>query len=444
VVKTILLSMFLLSTVCPVNATTITISADGSGDYPTIQEGVIVAAEGDVVELLDGTYIGPGNRDVIIYGKSITVKSNSSDPSQCIIDCEGSESEPHRGFLLESPDSQEIEIEGISIVNGYSDGISQAGQSGGAILCMPGITISVSNCIFMHNSCESNGGAVYLNGGTYDPCIGSILNCVFESNISPHGCSGLATWQSDVYVQDCDFINNIGGMYANAGEFEIRGCRFIGNYAAHSGNGAGVVIYGPYPSPVIIEDCLFSGNVGAGMYGRGGAVYLYGDANISSSTFVGNEGIETGALHISSGDVNITSCTFHRNISTDGASGITIDEDWDECIIDNTIITFGIGGEAINADDGATPTLSCSNLYENEGGDYTGMLYPQEYIDGNLSHNPLFCDPETDELYLEEGSPCGPHTEPNPECDLIGAWTVGCGGTAIEAKTWGGIKAQYR
>jgi hypothetical protein len=84
-------------------------------------------------------------------------------------------------------------------------------------------------------------------------------------------------------------------------------------------------------------------------------------------------------------------------------------------------------------------------VYGNAGGDWVGCIEDQYGINGNISEDPLFCDPETGDFRLQEGSPCGPFSPPNEECDLIGAWPVGCGPpTATQQTTWGRIKAAYR
>ena len=42
---------------------------------------------------------------------------------------------------------------------------------------------------------------------------------------------------------------------------------------------------------------------------------------------------------------------------------------------------------------------------------------------GNICADPLFCDPDSSELYISRESPCA---RPNTGCDVIGAWGVGC------------------
>ena len=110
---------------------------------------------------------------------------------------------------------------------------------------------------------------------------------------------------------------------------------------------------------------------------------------------------------------------------------------------ENTIIAFSRWGAAV-AGAGTLPILACCDIYGNEGGDWVGVIEDQYGINGNISADPLFCDPENGDFTLHEDSPCAPFTPPNEECDLIGAWPVGCEVTAIHSTSWGGIKAMFR
>jgi len=55
--------------------------------------------------------------------------------------------------------------------------------------------------------------------------------------------------------------------------------------------------------------------------------------------------------------------------------------------------------------------------------------------------DPLYCDPEHDDLTVSVLSPCLP---PNSlGCGLIGALGEGCGAISIEPTSWGRIKARF-
>jgi hypothetical protein len=106
-----------------------------------------------------------------------------------------------------------------------------------------------------------------------------------------------------------------------------------------------------------------------------------------------------------------------------------------------TILAFSLYGGAVMAGHGVT--LSCCDIYGNVGGDWVDYIASQYGINGNISEDPLFCDPENLDFTLHADSPCAPFTPPNPECDLIGAWPVGCGSTPTVATTWGQIKTLF-
>jgi hypothetical protein len=79
-----------LATLSGAGATTYLVRPDGTGDFPTIQAAVAASASGDVIELANGTFTGPGNRDVDYLSKLVTIRSQSGNPEACVIDCQGS------------------------------------------------------------------------------------------------------------------------------------------------------------------------------------------------------------------------------------------------------------------------------------------------------------------------------------------------------------------
>jgi hypothetical protein len=121
---------------------------DGSGDYPTIQEAIDAAEDGDVILLDDGTFIGPGNKQIDYLGKAITVRSLFGDPRDCIIDCQGD----GRAFRLINYEGPESILRDITARNGSYG-------NGGAMYCS-GASPTVIGCIFEGNS-ATLGGVLY-------------------------------------------------------------------------------------------------------------------------------------------------------------------------------------------------------------------------------------------------------------------------------------------
>jgi hypothetical protein len=108
-------------------------------------------------------------------------------------------------------------------------------------------------------------------------------------------------------------------------------------------------------------------------------------------------------------------------------------------VLENTIIAFGVEGEAILCWD-SVAHLSCCDVFGNEGGDWIDCIEGQLGVEGNRAEDPLFCDPGAGDFTLHGGSPCGP----SGDCGLIGAWPVSCDGTPVIRTSWGALKALYR
>jgi hypothetical protein len=126
-------------------------SADPNGDgslaypYRTIQEA-INAFDPNVhqaIAVMDGTYAGPGNRDLDFQGKAIWLHS-AHGPDSCVLDCQASSSEPHRAFYFHTGEVSTSIVEAFTIRGGYAD-------QGGAILCEAS-SPTLTNCRLEQNS----------------------------------------------------------------------------------------------------------------------------------------------------------------------------------------------------------------------------------------------------------------------------------------------------
>ncbi|MCK4304929.1 MAG: hypothetical protein KAY24_11890 [Candidatus Eisenbacteria sp.] len=140
----------------------------------------------------------------------------------------------------------------------------------------------------------------------------------------------------------------------------------------------------------------------------------------------------------------VTDCLFDTLVANAASQGggLTVREAAPS--LQNTIIAFSSSGKALCCLESSGATLICCDLYGNDGGDWIGCIAPQLGTQGNIATDPLFCDLGAGDFTLQDDSPCAPFSPPNPECDLIGAQEVGCGGTPTRTATWGGIKALLR
>ena len=216
-------------------ADTYVVHPDGSGDFPTIQAAIDAAFDGDVIELTDGTFTGEDNRDIDYLGKAITIRSRSGNPEACIIDCEASSTDPHRGFYFRSGEGLNSVLRDLTVTNAYQGGADPE-YWGGGVFCSAS-SPTITHCTFSRSSAWAGGGINYESG-----CGGVITGCVFLDNEAAYG----------------------GGMICGMSSPEISDCVFAGNSA---GRGGALLITGIDANPDV-TNCIFSGNAGI----EGGAV----------------------------------------------------------------------------------------------------------------------------------------------------------------------------
>ncbi len=225
----------------------------------------------------------------------------------------------------------------------------------------------------------------------------------------------------EVTIIDCEGADRAFILDSSEGPNAV-----ISNLTIRNGSknqGASIKIDGS--SPTIIGCVIEGGNAGL----AGGGIYcdLGGSPIITDNIFINNIAAEGGAIYCNGASPVIQNNTFVENAATGGGGAIHL-RNGSDATISNTIIAFGTQGPAITCVSGSDPTISCSNIYGNAGGD---TLYG---IDGggNISADPLFCGPPGSGVFtIASTSPCAPA---NNSCGiLIGAGSVACGGIAVVA-----------
>jgi predicted outer membrane repeat protein len=184
------------------------VNPEGTGDFPTIQQAIDAAWDGDTVELTDGVFTGAGNRDIDMGAQAITLRSQSGNPENCIIDCEGTYADPHRGIYLTDEDMGQS-VEGMTIRGGWAQ------ESGGGIYATES-GVNISNCVIADCAAgEDNvmlvqgyGGGMYLGTG----CSGAVSGCVIAGNQALYGGLGGGTYVYDgaaITFANCTFVSNL-------------------------------------------------------------------------------------------------------------------------------------------------------------------------------------------------------------------------------------------
>ncbi len=248
-------------------------------------------------------------------------------------------------------------------------GIYLAQVNGPASLTMTGGEVS-------GNTAKSFGGGIHAAGtGGID---------LMDVAIMDNGPTAAATFMAG------------GALYATGVTVNLDGLTVTGN-SAQSGGGIQVA-----SSPdIVAANTVLTGNQSLIF---GGTVYLTGAASAS-----------------------FTGLTIADNSSVSGGAGLNAQSS--NVSVSNTISAFNTGGagtaNGINAT-AATATLSCNDVFGNDGANYGGVADPTG-TDGNVSLDPMFCNAPGGDYRVSPDGPCAP--DQSGGCGLIGALEATCGGT---------------
>jgi subtilisin family serine protease len=197
--------------------------------YLTIQEAIYRAWNGSAVWVADGIYTGPGNTDVDFLGRAVTVQSENG-PQDCIIDCRGTETDPHYAFYFHNREEADSVLAGFTITNGYVTNNTH----GGAITCLESNPL-IANCNIL--ACRANyGGAISSRRSS--PTISA---CTITANTAVYG----------------------GGISCEANSPVITSCLITGNHAIRGG---GLSLVQGDPAVISSTICGNRADMGGGIY----------------------------------------------------------------------------------------------------------------------------------------------------------------------------------
>jgi len=327
--------------------------------HPTIQAAIDAVNEGDEVILAPSTFTGAGNRDLRFNGKAVTVRG--TDPNDAnvvaatVIDCGGSEADPHRGFIFDANEGPDSVVAGLTVVNGYG----------------PTETIGA---LFV-----SAGGAIYCYRSSP-----TIVNCRFTDNVAADYGGALCSYMASPTVTGCAFLNNGAGaggaVYSEGPGVTVSRCTFTGNVAVS--DGGAVYELGEIPS---LSDSVLTGN---SSLSTGGAIWWQAGNAITGCTITRNSSTIGGAIY--GANVFISGCTIAGNSASSNGGGIYLDghSHWiDSHWIEGSIISNNVSGShggGVYSGWYGHPLLRSCIIADNEAALDGGGVYGSSYSEPNL------------------------------------------------------------
>jgi len=343
----------------------------------------------EILQTADTTHL---NHCIIEYGRAtgnddngggIYCLSRRTDITNCTI--QKNEAEGHGGGLYIDVDiGNPPRISNCGVYKNY------ATSSGGGIF-YDGPAIILNDCNVVHNICQDRGAGIYcfgwLNGRI------EINNCIFEYNTARYGTgNGGGIYLHNgagqgIFISECQFLtnnadNNGGGIYIDYAiqDVLIDKCHFYDNYCPTAGGfgGSAICAYGGNlvvshcifdenisieggtyfcsgSSQSRIESCTFTNNVN---YNLQGIIRLWSDATLVNTIVSGSRGGTAGIIFYT-GIFQVNHCDFSNNSGVNFAgsnipSGIgelvNINANGDSCDIYSNIFLDPLFADTTNGD----------------------------------------------------------------------------------------------
>lgn len=250
--------------------------------------------------------------------------------------------------------------------------------SGGAILAREGSSVVVGRCEFRGNMSRFGGGiALSLSSA-------QITESVFVGNGPTDGAAITMQEKSTATVSRCTFIGNTGGSavragYQYLGQVEgdnsvpvISHCTFMGN----RGGAVWVDASWPADSFPCIEDSVFVSNYQACIQNTDSRLTVDGCDFVGNNAYSGGAILNGGGTLFGQSGMTVTNCRFRRNWSVGNGGAINNSHSW--IAVTNSIFVenaSGSAGGAIRTED----LSACSVLHSTFVGNFINAVDGQNW-----------------------------------------------------------------
>ncbi len=426
-------------------AATYTIRPDGTGDYPTIQDALDVAIDGDVVELTDGLFEGDGNRDLDPRGVAVTIRSVSGHASACVI----YPANAGRGFLFDDGEGPGTRVERVTIFDGF------ASRIGGGVLCDGAsptfVGVRIESCLASapSKSTAGVGGAIAcINGSGLDFSDGEIVDNIAQATWSADGGGIYADASSSVRLVDVvlrDNRTNTSDVFGGTGGAFLLGPAELERVVVENNYARGLYLGGP----ASVASCVIRGNPGgegsASAVATGSDEVTFVDCLVSDNSGLGSATVSVGGV------AHFVACTIASNGDTyvwRGGGGLFV-RDGGDVTLHRTIVWGNCApgyADDVHVEPEGALSATCSVLDP----DRIVALGTLELASDVFAADPLFCGPSAcdvrepyGDFSLAGDSPC--RAEASPCGERIGALPVECGSsTATRRTSWSGLRDGFR
>lgn len=167
------------------------------GDFPNIQAAIDAVVDGDIIELADGVFWNLGNWGIDWGGKEITIRSQSGDSENCIIDGWAHAGMYLSGFCIHGV-GPGAALERVTIRNGEA-------SAGGGIR-LTNASPAITGCIFSDNYAGEGGGVMCGDGAAP-----TIAECAFLGNSAGQGGGIMCDLGAAPTIIRCTFAHNSAG-----------------------------------------------------------------------------------------------------------------------------------------------------------------------------------------------------------------------------------------